>query len=163
MFRKRVLKMWQDPFEEMKQFRQRMNRLFDALLGNGHAEKLLPDAASARKDLQLFRQPLSDLRETNKELIATIEIPGVDKKDIQLQITENTLEVKVEKKQEISVEKKGYIREERSYKGFCRSMLLPSKVLPEQAKASYKNGILEVVMPKAPKKQAREARKIKVQ
>lgn len=154
--------MWEDPFEEMKRFRKEMNRLFDTFLGRV-AERALPDMSSMRKDMQLFRQPLSDLRETDKELIASIEIPGVDKKDIQLQITENNLEVKVEKKQEMKVEKKGYLKAERSYKGFYRSMSLPSRVIPQQAKASYKDGVLEVVMPKAEKKKLEKAKKIEVQ
>jgi len=155
--------MWKDPLEEMKRFRKEMNRLFDTFLGSEFTERALPDMSSTKKSMQLFRQPLSDLKETDKELIASIEIPGVDKKDIQLQITENTLEVKVEKRQEMKVEKKGYLRAERSYKGFYRSMSLPSRIIPNQAKASYKDGVLEVVMPKAEKKKIEKARKVEVQ
>jgi len=155
--------MWKDPFEEMKRFRKEMNSLFDTFLGSEFAERTLPDVSNTKKGIQLFRQPLSDLKETNKELIASIELPGVDKKDIQLQITENTLEVKAEKKQEMKVEKKDYLRAERSYKGFYRSMSLPSRIIPERAKASYKEGILEVVMPKAEKKKIEKAKKVEVQ
>lgn len=154
--------MWKDQFEEMKRFRKEMNHLFDTFFGSEFVERALPDMSSIRKDMQLFRQPLSDLKETDNELIASIEIPGVDKKDIQLQITANNLEVKVEKKQEMKVEKKGYLRAERSYKGFYRSMSLPSRIIPEQAKASYKDGILEVVMPKAEKKKIEKAKKVEV-
>lgn len=155
--------MWKDQFEEMKRFRKEMNRLFDTFLGSESAERALPDMSSMRKDMRLFRHPVLDLKETDRELIASIEIPGVDKKDIQLQITENNLEVKVEKKQEMKVEKKGYLRAERSYKGFYRSMSLPSRVIPQQAKASYKDGILEVVMPKAEKKKLEKVKKVNVQ
>ncbi|MEM3091330.1 MAG: Hsp20/alpha crystallin family protein [Candidatus Pacearchaeota archaeon] len=156
--------MWKDPFEEMKRFRKEINRLFDKFLDGGmFSERALPDVNDTKKDIQLFRHPLSDLRETDKELIATIEIPGVDKKDIQLQITENNLEVKVERKREMKEEKKGYLRMERSYRGFYRSMPLPSRVIPEQAKASYKEGILEIVMPKAEKKKPEKAKKIEIQ
>jgi len=154
--------MWKDPFEEIKRFRKEMNLLFDTFLGSEFTERALPDIKNMKKDMQLFRQPLSDLKETDKELIASIEIPGVDKKDIQLRITENNLEVKVEKKQEMKVEKKGYLRAERSYKGFYRSMYLPSKVIPEQAKASYKDGVLEIIMPKSEKKKLEKAKKIEV-
>lgn len=128
--------MWKDSFEEMKRFRREMNRLFDAVLGSEFAERALPDISSVRKDMQLFK------------LIASIEIPGIDKKDIQLQITEN---------------KKGYLRAERSYKGFYRSISLPTKVLPEQAKASYRDGVLGVVMPKVEKKKLEKAKKVEVQ
>jgi len=155
--------MWKDPFEEMKRFRKEMNRLFDTFLGSEFTERALPDKTNIKKDMQLFRQPLSDLKETDKELIASIEIPGVDKKDIQLQITENNLEVKVEKKQEMRFNKKGFLKTERSYKGFYRSMSLPSRVIPEQAKASYKNGVLEVVMPKDEKKRPEKTKKVEIQ
>lgn len=148
--------MWKDPFEEMKRFRKEMNRLFDTFWGPSEiSEKDLPDI---RRRMQLFREPLSDLKETDKELIANIELPGIDKKDIQLQITENNLEVKVERKQEAKVERKGYLRAERSYKGFYRSIGLPAKIIPERAKASYKNGVLEVVMPKTEKKKLKKAK-----
>ena len=96
--------MWKDPFEEIKRFRKEMNRLFDRFWGPSEiSEKTLLDT---RRDMQLFREPLSDLKETDKEIIANIELPGIDKKDIQLQITENNLEVKVEKKQETKLRKK---------------------------------------------------------
>jgi len=149
-----------DIFEKIRRFRKEMDRLFDTFWSSSEISKeTLPEI---RKDMQLLREPLSDLKETDKEILASIELPGIDKKDIQLQITENNLEVKVEKKQEAKIEKKGYIRAERSYKGFYRSISLPVKIIPEQAKASYKNGILEVVMPKAEKKRLKKA-KIRVE
>lgn len=154
--------MWKDPFEEIKRFRREMNRLFDAFWGYDNFNRALPDTNHIKKDIDLFRQPLSDLKETDKELIAYIEIPGVDKKDIELRVTENNLEVKVEKKQEMKIEKKGYLRAERSYKGFYRSMNLPLKIIPGEVKASYKDGILEVVMPKA-EKEVKKTKKVEIQ
>jgi HSP20 family protein len=155
--------MWKDPFEELKRLRKEMNHLFDTFLDSGLAERALSNISGMKKDMELFRQPLSDLKETDKELIASIELPGVDKKDIQLQITEDTLEVKVEKKEETKIEKKGYLKAERSYKGFYRSLSLPLRVIPEEAKASYRDGVLEVVMPKAEKRKLEKARKVEVQ
>jgi len=155
--------MWKDPFEEMRRFRKEMNQLFDTFLSKEFNERALPDMSNMKQSMQLFRQPLFDLKETDNELIASIEIPGVDKKDIELQVTANNLEVKAEKKQETKVEKKGYLRSERSYKGFYRSISLPSRIIPEQTKASYKNGVLEVVMPKAEKKKIEKSKKVEVQ
>jgi len=156
------MKMWEGSFEEIKRFRKEMNHLFDTFFGSEFGKKMLPDTRDTRRDVQLFREPLSDLKEMDKELIATIEIPGVDKKDIQLQITENNIEVKVEKKQEAKVEKKGFIKSERSYKGFYRSMSLPFKVIPDKTKASYRDGVLEIVMTKVEKKKLEKAKKIEV-
>ncbi|MEM4325768.1 MAG: Hsp20/alpha crystallin family protein [Candidatus Pacearchaeota archaeon] len=152
---------WRDPFEEIRRFRVEMNNLFDTFFGN---DKTLITRNKKRKDFRLFRQPLSDLKETEEELRAYIELPGVDKKDIQLNVTENSLEVKVEKKGETKIEKEGYIRAERIYKGFYRSIFLPSKIIPDQVKASYKDGILEIIMPKVEKKkQVLKAKKVEVQ
>lgn len=152
--------MWNDPFEEMRRFRKEMNRLFDAFFEKG---PLFTEKGISMTEMPMFRQPLFDMRETDSELIASIEIPGVDKKDIQLNITENNLEVKAEKKQETKMEKEGYLKEERSYKGFYRSVPLPCKIIPEQARATYKDGVLEVIMPKAEKKKIEKARKIEIQ
>ncbi|MCD6226173.1 MAG: Hsp20/alpha crystallin family protein [Candidatus Aenigmarchaeota archaeon] len=149
--------MWRDPFEEIKRFQREMNRFFNTFWESSEFNRYLSEK---RDDFHFFREPLSDLRETEKELIASIEIPGVEKDDIQLSVTENTLSVKVEKKAEAKIQKENYLRAERSYKGFYRSIDLPCKIIPDKVKASYKNGILEIVMPKAEKK---KMKKIKIE
>ncbi len=110
-----------------------------------------------------FRTPLTDVWETDKEVIATLELPGVDKKDIKVHATEDSVEVKVEKKQEVKQEdkKKGMYRIERSYSGFYRYITLPSKVNPDKIKATYKNGVLELRMPKL--KQKGNGREVRVE
>jgi len=159
-----MIRVWEDPFEGMRRFRREMNRLFDSFFGDDFDSRATPGMDNNRgKDVELFRQPLSDLRETDKELIASIEIPGVDKKDIQLRVTEDRLEVKVEKRQEMRIEKEGYLKAERSYRGFHRLIPLPSRIVPERSRASYKDGVLEVIMPKSEKREAEKAKKIEVQ
>lgn len=154
--------MGEDPLDEMRRLRREMDRLLNAYFGGigEFGERALP---AAGKELQVFRQPLSDLKETDKEFIATMEMPGVDKKDIELEVTENALKVKAEKKQEKKVEKKNYLREERSYRGFYRIISLPAKAVPDMARASYKDGVLEVVLPKAEKGKPEKARKLQIQ
>lgn len=139
--------MLDDLFEEVRRLQREINRSFGDFWEKGGL-KALPDYTD-RKGALAFRNPLADLEETDKEVIAKFELPGVDKKDIELNITEDKIEVKVERKQEARIEKKGFYREERSYRGFYRSMALPSKVIPEKSKAKYKDGVLEVSMPKA--------------
>ena len=123
-------------------------------------DNILDKGLNIEKPKSKFRQPLTDLKETNNEYIATVEIPGVDKKDIQLNISENNLEIKVEKKSEMKIanENKGFIRSERFFSNFYRSMNLPSNIIPEKAKASYKNGILEIILPKAADKNGNKRR-----
>jgi len=142
--------MFEDMFEEIRRLQNEINRSFGDFW-ESDSYKALPDYTGKKGALAL-RSPLTDLEETDKEVIAKFELPGVEKKDIQLNVTPDKIEVKVEKKQEAKVEKKGFYREERSYRGFYRSMALPSEVLAEKAKAKYKDGILEVTMPKAENK-----------
>ncbi|MEM1534967.1 MAG: Hsp20/alpha crystallin family protein [Candidatus Pacearchaeota archaeon] len=133
-------------------------------------DEIFEKMARLRRELELgferfekeMRVPMLDLRETENELIASIEMPGIDKKDIELILTEDSLEVKAEKKKEAKVEKEGYIKAERAYKGFHRFISLPVKIIPEQASASYKDGILEVRMPKAEKKKVKKGLKVEI-
>jgi len=145
-------------FDEMRRVQREIDRSFGDFW-ESESYKSLPDYTGKKGALAL-RSPLTDLEETDKEVIAKFEIPGVDKKDIQLNITENKIEVKVEKKQEAKVEKKGFYREERSYRGFYRAMVLPSEVIPEKAKAKYQDGILEITIPKI---EAKKKNKIEIE
>lgn len=97
-----------------------------------------------------YRQPISDIYETDKEIIAEIEMPGVDKKNIQVHVDQNGIDVKAETKTELKHEdkKKGMYRFERNYSGFYRHFSLPSNVDTEKANAEYKEGILKIVVPK---------------
>lgn len=95
-----------------------------------------------------FRIPLADVKETENNVLAVFEIPGVDKKDIELNVTENAIEVKVEKKAEKEIKgKESYAYEARTNQ-FYRALPLPEKVKADQTQATYKNGILRVEMPK---------------
>jgi len=100
--------------------------------------------------LEKYRRPLVDIVEKENEIISKIELPGVDKKDIKINVSESGLEIKVEKKEEIREEdkEKGYSRIERSYKGFYRYCPLPESIDTEKVEAKYEKGILEVIMPK---------------
>ena len=109
-----------------------------------------------------FKEPLADIEVTGKEVIAHIELPGVEKKDIDLNITENAVEIKAEKKREAEIKKKGYYRQERSYAGFHRAFSLPVNIKPEQSTAKLEKGVLEIVMPKARPEKARKGRKVAV-
>ena len=75
----------------------------------------------------------------------------MDKKDIDIEITDNNLEVKVEKKAEEKEEDKDYLRYERSYRGFYRSFPLPEDADKKGIKATYKNGVLEITVKRKPK------------
>jgi len=81
-------------------------------------------------------------------MVVKAEIPRIGKDDLNVSITENTLTISGEKKQEEKTEKKDFHRVERSYGSFCRSFRLPDNVKGEKAKAQFTDGVLEVRIPK---------------
>ena len=92
--------------------------------------------------------PAIDITENEKEIKVKASIPGMDQKDIEVHLEENTLTIKGEKKEELKEEKENYLRKEMSYGSFYRGFTLPSPVKEEEITATYKNGILEIVLPK---------------
>lgn len=138
--------MWEiyDPFDEMRRMTKEIGSLFRPEM-NG-----------------LIKQPLVDIQETDKEVIIKADMPGVDKKDIDLNITEDTISIKAEKKHETEVKKKGFYRHERSYAGFARSFTLPAKVIADKTEAKMNNGVLEVKIPKLHPSKAKKTKKIEI-
>ncbi|MEW5896295.1 MAG: Hsp20/alpha crystallin family protein [Nanoarchaeota archaeon] len=131
-----------DAFEEMKKMREEMNRLFESTFGVPR----LPRQLSWKGGI--VKQPETDLQETDKEIIAVFDLPGVDKGNINLHVDRDSITVRAEKKTEKEEKKKGYVHQERAYTSFCRSFVLPKAVIPEKAEAEYKDGVLTVRMPK---------------
>jgi HSP20 family protein len=94
--------------------------------------------------------PSMDISETKDSLVAKVEAPGMDQKDLQISLHENLLTIKGEKKQESEEKDEQYHRVERSYGSFTRSVRLPVSVDASKVTASFKNGLLTVMMPKTP-------------
>ncbi len=95
-----------------------------------------------------YRKPFIDVIETEKEVIATADMPGLEKENIKINLTEDRLEISAETEHEEKKEEKGYVYRERSSGSFYRAISLPSPVDPDNSKATYKNGVLEIEMPK---------------
>ncbi len=98
--------------------------------------------------LTKYRQPFTNIKETDKEIIAEIEMPGVDKRDILINLTEQGIEVKTEKKSRIEKKKKGAYKLETSYVGFYKYFHLPNNADASKATADYNEGLLTIRMPK---------------
>ena len=96
-----------------------------------------------------FRAPKCNMYETDKSVVAAFELPGVEKEDIELNILDDRIEVKVEKKQEKEDRQKGMYRYEASSQSFYRIIPLPVNVKSENAQAEYTNGVLKIEIPKA--------------
>ncbi len=129
-------------WEELRRLEDRMNQLFRELWSSfPRTEERFPGFAGVRS-------PFCDVQETDKEIIITAELPGVDKEDIKINATEHEVEIEAEVKREEEEKKEGYFRSERQYSKFYRCLALPAEVDPSKAKATYKNGVLELRLPK---------------
>jgi len=142
-----------DPFKDMVTLREKMNRMFEDVF-TGRAEEGKDRASSTWA-------PAVDIFETEKELVLTAEIPGVDEKDIEIKIEDNTLSLKGERKFEKETKEENYHRIERSYGSFFRAFALPHTIDPEKIQAAHENGVLKITMPKREERQARRVKIVK--
>lgn len=143
--------------DEFRKFEEYMNRMFEDFgnvwnLQRGRHLPLLPSGAGLLSGAGLTiggKRPFIDIVETEKEIVATAEMPGLDKKDIDINITDDRLEISAETKREEEKKEKDYIYRERRSGNYYRSISLPASIDSSNAKASYNNGILEIKMPKS--------------
>ncbi|MGC9032505.1 MAG: Hsp20/alpha crystallin family protein [Candidatus Woesearchaeota archaeon] len=140
-----------DIFDELRRIQYEMDRLFREL---SPTRELLPSSKEKQHIIE-YRHPATNIYETENAVIAEFEVPGVNKNDIELNVTENEIEVKIDKKLEKEVKKKGYYIYESKRHGFYRRLPLPTEVIPEKTKAELQNGVLKVEMPKTEKTEDR--------
>ena len=130
-----------DPFRNLLSIQDRMNRLFDESLHRGGTENF---------DRGTWTPPV-DIYETEHELVLVTEIPGMDEKDVEIEVSDNVLSLKGERTMEKSVNQESYHRVERTYGHFSRSFTLPQTVDSDKITATYNKGVLEIKMPKSQK------------
>ncbi|MFN7972536.1 MAG: Hsp20/alpha crystallin family protein [Acidobacteriota bacterium] len=95
--------------------------------------------------------PSMDVAEDEESFKVTAELPGMTEKDIQLTVNDHAMLLRGEKKEEKEEKKKNWYRMERTYGAFERTLPLPVEVEAEKATATFKNGVLNVLLPKSPK------------
>ena len=134
-----IITRW-DPFREFATLQDRMNRLFRESFGDvGRDESLTTTSAFA---------PAVDVYEDEHKVVLKIEVPGIDEKDIDVRVENNTLTVQGERKIEKEEKEENYRRVERHYGSFTRNFTLPPTVDTENVSAAYDKGILKVTLPK---------------
>lgn len=144
------------PMKELEEMRRDMERLFEEFFEPlRHRRRWW-----GRPTEEGVIVPNIELYDRKNELILRVEIPGVDKQDIDLTITENNLTIKGELKKAEEVKEEDYYVAEIRYGTFSRTVPLPIEVDSEKAKATYKDGILEIVLPK---KEEAKPKEIKVE
>lgn len=134
--------------DDFRRFGEVMSRVFEDILASSRGGSFPLASPGNNLSIHMNRQPFIDVMETDKEVVATAEMPGLKKEDIKINITDDRLEISTENKHQEEKQGKEYFYKEIRSGGYYRSISLPSSVAPNSAKASYNNGILEVKMPK---------------
>jgi HSP20 family protein len=147
-------------FSEMSRWEPEMERMFDDFFGR-RLRPLWPGRWWPAREIGLSMAPV-DLYGEKDEIVVKTELPGMSKEDIQVNVIDRLLTIKGEKKKEEELKEGDYYRSERSYGSFSRSVDLPGEVQIEKAKASFKNGVLEIRLPKTEEAKRREI-KVKVE
>ena len=132
-----VLTRW-EPFREFSTLQDRMNRLFRETQGNSQDESLTSSSFA----------PAVDVYEDEHDVTLKIEVPGIDEKDIDVRVENNTLTVHGERKIEKEEKEENYRRVERQYGSFTRTFNLPATVDAEKVQADYDKGVLKITLPK---------------
>jgi HSP20 family protein len=133
-----------DPFREVVSLQNRVNSLFR----NMNEENLPLTTASF--------VPAVDIYEDADKLVLKLEVPGIDEKDLDVRIEDNTLTVKGERKFEAEEKEQNFHRIERSYGSFFRAFSLPSTVETDKVQANYNAGVLKLELKKKPEAQPKQ-------
>jgi len=133
MFRHRF-----DPFSELDRLHKELDRMFQ--------ESFRPGTRPGRGFGTEF--PAVNVRETDQEVFIEAQLPGVSAKDLQINVTEESVSLKGERREESEVQEQDFVRREYTYGSFARELMLPAAVKSEEADASLKNGLLTIRVPK---------------
>lgn len=136
-----------EPARELAGFRNEMDRMFrDFFGGRGGGAQITTAGAWA---------PVLDVEENDDAYELHVEVPGVKAEDLEVSMDEGVLSISGERRFYEEKSSEGFHRIERSYGRFSRSVRLPGRVEPEQIQATYRDGILDVRVPKAPESKPR--------
>src|SRR5262245_11210525 len=138
------------PFRALQRMADQMDRMFEDF------------GVGSRWMRPLWREtgveawaPQIDVFQKNNELTIRADLPGLKREEVTVEITDDAVAIQGERKREHEEEREGYYRSERSYGSFYRVIPLPEGTITEQAKANFKDGVLEITMPVPPKSKGR--------
>jgi HSP20 family protein len=129
-----------DPMREMMAMREQMNRLVNEVFGRGGEEGGWTAGAWA---------PPVEIYDAEDALMVRVELPGVAKEDVHVEVHEQTLSLRGERKPDPQVKEGQYYRQERTYGPFQRAFRLPTQMETEKVQATYRDGLLELRLPKS--------------
>jgi HSP20 family protein len=146
------------PLMDLTSWERDMERMMEGFVGR-RMRPWLPERF--RTEGMELTAPAVDLYEEKDDIVVKAELPGMEKDNIEVKLADHTLTIKGEKKKEEEVKKENYYRSERFHGSFLRTLELPKDVHGDKVKASFKNGILEVRLPKTEEAKRKEV-KVKV-
>jgi HSP20 family protein len=139
------------PFRAMQRMADEMDRLFDDF---GFGRRGLRPPSWRETGAELWA-PEVEVFQKNHEFTIRADLPGLKREDVTVDITDNDVTIQGERKHEKEEKREGYYRSERGYGSFCRVIPLPEGAISEQAKANFKDGVLEITMPAPPASKGR--------
>lgn len=145
--------------DEIRRLQKRMNRLMQDLGLTDLESKYMDEMQKIQARMSEIMAesdigesdvivPLADVKETDNSIVVSIDLPGVDKKDVEISVTDDELRVSAKRQAETEIEEKGYHKRERSVARFERTVKMPVPVKGEEAKARLADGVLEITLPK---------------
>lgn len=137
-----------DPFRNLLTLQEQMNRLFEDTFSRARADE---------SSLAAWVPPV-DIYETETELVLKADLPDIQENDLDIRVENNMLTIRGERKFDQTVKEDNYLRVERAYGTFSRSFALPNIVNPDAIRAEYRNGVLEVRMPKREESKPKQIR-----
>jgi len=136
-----------NPYEEILKAKRSVDKLFESM--------------NVEPDLSDVRMPILEISDEKTEILVVIELPGIKKDELSVEVSENSLTIKAERGEESEEKKKNYYYSERQYSTFFRNIPLPEEVDSDTAKAKFREGILELRIKKAAKK--KNVKQVKVE
>ena len=137
-----------DPFRDVAQLQNRINRMFDESFGR--SLELNDD------DSQRTWRPPVDIYETTSGIVLAVELPGITKENVSVEVKDDVLTLKGERLPNPAINEDDYYRRERLFGPFKRAFTLHQNIQPELIKATFKDGILEIEIPRPLKEQPKQ-------
>lgn len=131
-----------DPIGEIERMQQKMDKMFKETMRRAVKEEKM---VSGKKE---FFEPSMSIKETNTNYIVSVDLPGSNKEDINVELKDHILTISGERKSEIKKENEKVFKEEQSFGSFLSSITLPDDVKTADMNAEYKNGVLTISMPR---------------
>ena len=137
-----------DPFRDAAELQNRINRMFDESFGRSRESDIEMNVRAWR--------PAVDIYDAENGIVVAVELPGVSKESVSVEVKDDVLTLKGERPADPAISEDSYYRRERLFGPFKRSFTLHQNVKPDQIKATFKDGILQIEIPRPMQEQPKQ-------